>query len=411
MFTRKIRSDHRRRAVVGVLVAVCMIVLVGFASFSIDMGYIYVSHGEMQAAVDAAALAGVSAPPESQSLAVARATEVSGANVVAGHPVVAGTLQVEVGYWEARTSSFSLPIGDELAAPNAVHVIGGRTEIPTFFAGVFGVNHTDVWRAATANHGGGRCAGIWGLNGLDGDGSLVTDSYDSSVGVYGPGNIYFNGDVCSDRNIVLEGGVTIGGDVMYGQGHDLTISGSSYSIYGVTAEHNRSVEIPSFDMAEAAANNDNGTIGLTKRNRDPFDGSPWNLYVTGNDNLTLAGGTYYFTSALVDGRATLTVTEPTVLYISGSATFTGGGVVNTSNDPKNLIIYSTGANLTIDGSAGFYGSIIAPATTVTFTGGSSIFGTILAGYMELFGDTQIHVDSEAVRQWFGVGPEAPVLVE
>ena len=203
----------------------------------------------------------------------------------------------------------------------------------------------------------------------------------------------------------------IGGDAMYGYGYDLTISGNSYKIYGVTSEQNRSVTIPEIDMLAASLFNDNLTIGLTDKNRDPFAGSPWDLVVTGNDSLTLDPGTYYFTSAAIGGRATLTVTGPTTIYVDGDATFTGGGIVNATQVPTNLTIYSTGSTITVDGSAGFYGSIVAPGTAVSFEGTADIYGTVMARVLTLFGNTEIHVDSDAVRQLYGIGPIAPVLVQ
>ena len=255
------------------------------------------------------------------------------------------------------------------------------------------------------------CAGIWGLEGVNGDGNLLTDSYDSNAGAYAPGNIYLNGDLCSNQDIVLQGNVSIGGDAMYGFGYSLTTYGSSYDIYGVTTEQNGNVPIPGIDMVAAAASNDNLTIGLTDKGNDPFGGTQWDFVVTGNDSLTIAAGTYYMTSALVDGKAKVIVTGPTTLYISGPAEFTGGGIINATQDPKNLIIYSTGPTIALKGGAAFYGAIVAPQTVVTFVGGSDFFGTVMGRFVDLQGDTQIHVDSGVVRDLFAVGPEAPVLVE
>ncbi len=404
------RRQTRRRGFVAPFVAISLIALFGITALTVDVGYIYVTQGEMQAAMDAAALAGASAVQETGELAVQRAKALAATNVVALERIKNHEVTVDVGYWEAGTRTFSAtsPTG---AAPNAARVIGRRTGIPLFFAAILGQAHTDVGRFATAVSGGGICLGIWGLDLLDADGDITTDSYDSSAGAYGAGNIYNNGDICSDRNIELEGGVEIGGDAMYGYGYDLTISGNSYRIYGVTSEQNRSVTIPEIDMLAASLINDNLTIGLTDKNRDPFAGSPWDLVVTGNDSLTLNPGTYYFTSAAIGGRATLTVTGPTTIYVDGDATFTGGGIVNATQVPTNLTIYSTGTTMTVDGSAGFYGSIVAPETTVNFAGTADIYGTVMARVLTLFGNTQIHVDSDAVRQLYGIGPIAPVLVQ
>lgn len=408
-------EDPRRRGVTAVLVAVTFTALLGCAALTVDMGYVFVAHGDMQCAVDASALAGATGAPISDQLATSRAQSTGSANRVTVSALARDEIHVQVGYWNSHSNggTFSLPDGTEAARPNAARVFGARPGISLFFAGILGHHHVDIAKAATAIYGGGICAGMWGLNGVSADGNIFTDSYDSSVGVYGPGNIDLNGDLCSDQAVTLDGGVDIGGDVMYGFDYDLTISGQGYTIHGGTGPQNRSVSVPTIDMITAAANNDNATIPLTDlHNRDPFGGTTWDLTnVTGQDTLTLIAGTYYLTSAQLAGGAQIIVTGPTTFYIDGPADFSGGGLINPTQDPANLIIYSTGPTLTIDGGAGFYGAVIAPNTTVRFYGGSQIYGTVMAGFLDLRGATQIHVDSDVVRDIFGVGPEAPILVE
>lgn len=406
-------QDSRRHGVAAVFVAVTMTTLLGCAALSVDMGYIFVSHAEMQAAVDAGALAGATGAPIGDSLAISRAKNTAGANQVAISRLAQDETHVEIGYWNANGSAFSLPTGLEVARPNAARVVGTKSGIPLFFAVLLGHSTIDISKAATAIYGGGICAGMWGLNGVNGNGNIYTDSYDSSAGAYGPGNIYLNGDLCSDQDMFLDGGVDIGGDVMYGIDYDLTISGQSYTIQGSTGPQTGSVPVPTIDMITAAALNDNATIPQTDlHNRDPFGGTTWDLAnVTGQDTLTLNGGTYYLTSALLAGQAQIIVTGPTTFYIDGPAEFSGGGLINATQDPGNLTIYSTGLTLTISGNAAFYGAVIAPNATVTFTGTSEIYGTVMAGFLDLQGDTEIHVDSNVVNDIFGVGPEAPVLVQ
>ena len=176
-------------------------------------------------------------------------------------------------------------------------------------------------------------------------------------------------------------------------------------------DHRGQLTPPDFDIGAAEASNDNASIGLTNKGRDPFDGSPWDLVVTGNDGLTLPAGTFYFTSALIDGQATVNITGPTTIFISGPATLTGGGLVNVTQDPKDLIIYSTGTTMTVDGNAGFYGGIVAPYAEVTLTGTSEYFGTIIARVLNMFGTTNIHVDEELAFSLTGVDPRVPLLVQ
>lgn len=403
------RSD-RRRGVVAPLVVVTLVVILGCAALAVDIGHICVANEEMQDAMDASALAGASGLYETDGTARSRAIHYAANNKVAGHPVSASESDVIIGFWEGSTQTFFPFAGGEPTAPNAVHTIGTRPDLPLFFARFMGYSKTRVMKDAVATSGSGTCAGIWGLELIDGDGNLITDSYDSTLGAYGNDNIRAHGDICSNKNIVLEGGVEIHGDAMNGEDHSLTTFGSSFSVWGVMGAHQGHMDAPPFDITVIEANNDNATIGLTAKGNDPFGGSPWNFVVTGNDSLTLPEGTFYFTSALVDGQATVTVTGPTTIYLSGPAAFTAGGLINVTQDPKNLIIYSTGPTITIDGSAGFYGGIVAPQTEVTLTGTSDIYGTIMAGVLNMFGTTNIHVDEQLVFDLFGIEPKVPLLV-
>ncbi len=407
------RQAPRRRAVVAVYVAMSLVVLLGFASLTVDVGHIYVARAQMQDAVDAGALAGASGVIISDEVATSRAQTMAGANSMLGTALGTAEIQVQVGYWESNGNLFSLPDGTEVAQPNAVRVVGARPEIPLFFATILGHDTTSVTKAATAIHGGGICAGIWSMHRIHAMGHVSTDSYDSSEGAYGTGNIYLNGDLCSDQDVDLDGDVNIGGDVMYGPYYDLTINGGAYSIAGVTGPQNRPFPIPTIDMIAAAANNDNDTIPRTDvQNRDPFGAWPWHLWnVRGSDTLTLNGGTYYLNSVTLESSAQIIITGPTTFYIDGPADFSGNGILNATQDPSNLTIYSTGPLLTISGNATFYGAVIAPNTDVVFGGNSQIYGTVLAHSVKFTGNIEIHVDTNLVNDLFGVGLGAPVLVE
>jgi hypothetical protein len=400
-----------RRAVAFAFVVISLVMLLSFVALAVDAGYIYVSRSQMQWAADAAALAGASMLEEGETHVRARAVECAESNKVAGSHVTDQEVTVTIGNWEWSDRAFSPATGAEVITPNAVRVEGVRTDVPLFLAPVMGIDTTDLNRDATALVGSGVCAGIWGLEGVTGDGTILTDSYDSQEGGYGAGPIYPNGDICSCQGVALAGDVEIRGDVMHGEGHSVTTSGSAYSIWGVVAEHQCGAVVPPFDMADAAIHNDNLTIGLTDRGHDPFGGSPWDLVVTGNDNLTLMGGKYYFTSAVIDGRATLTIAGPTTIYLSGPSEFTGNGVTNLSQDPADLIIYSTGATMALSGTAGFYGAVIAPATDIELVGTGDYYGTILGRTLDMDGTAVIHVDESLVSQLFGLEAVSPVLVE
>ena len=282
-----IPKSTARRGVAVVFTMVTLTLLIGFAALAIDVGYMYSVQAELQKAADASVLAGATQLhdyPEVIDIAQAYAKR----NYPNSGTILAES-DIEVGNWSQRSSTFAAG-----AIPNnAVRVLARRAEVNSnpvqmFFASIIGISKADLGAHAVALTGGARCAGIWGLEGITGNGDISTDSYRSDDGFYGAGNIYANGDLCSNQDIALEGNVTIWGDVMYGPGYGLSTSGNSYYISGDRRELCCQVEAPTFDIDEIMANNDNDSIGLTDRNRDPFQGNPWNLVVTGNDNLTLA---------------------------------------------------------------------------------------------------------------------------
>ncbi len=290
-------------------------------------------------------------------------------------------------------------------------MVGERGEVPLFFAGILGVNSTRLIKGATAIQGGGHCLGIWGLEGITGSGDVTTDSYDFRLGGYAGWNIHANGDICSCADIRLGGNTQILGDAIYGEGYDLTLVGSSYEIWGLVAEQDCNFTPPEIDMAGAVADNDNDTIGLTDDGDNPFRGSPGSIFLSGNDNLTLAPGKYYFTSVRIVSLATLTITGPTEIYISGTADFGGGGIINPTGIPGNLKIYLTGSTATFSGGSDFYGAIIAPETDLRFLGDSSYYGVLIGKTLDFRGTTNIHVEESLVADLFGLESVAPILVE
>ena len=400
-----------RRATVAPLVAVMLVVLLGFASLAVDVGYIYGARGEMQRTADASALAGASALLLGPTSVHDRAIETGVQNSIFQDSVTPDELSVVIGHWEAYSQVFTESGEGDPVTPNAVHVIGTRQNMPLFFAGVFGFNETDVQKEAIALLGSGQCAGIWGLEGIIAEGSIVTDSYDSSEGLYGSGSIHPNGDICSCQDIDVFGSVEIHGDAMYGEDYGFYPSGGAWEVWGVIDDHECGV--PSFDadFDGAAVYNDNDTIGLTENGNDPFGGSPWDLYIDGNDSLTLAGGTYYFTSATLTGQGTLYIAGPTTIFVTGPADFSGGGIFNSSQDPSDLVIYCSGPTVTLRGGSGFYGAVIAPDSDIHLVGTSDFYGTLLGRTLHMEGDTMIHVDETLVWDIFGIDPEAPVLVK
>ncbi|MBJ6751044.1 TadE/TadG family type IV pilus assembly protein [Geomonas anaerohicana] len=140
-------KKRNERGFALVYIALMIVVLVGFVSLAVDMGYMYVAKGQLQNAADAAALAGAAMNLSVPTDVKAKAKEFAAANKAAGDPVVITDDDVTVGNWEAKTSTFTAPPLPSGKVVNAVKVVARRTEagataaeqgrVHTFFGNIF----------------------------------------------------------------------------------------------------------------------------------------------------------------------------------------------------------------------------------------------------------------------------------
>ncbi len=143
------RAKKRRRGVITVLAAVFFVVMMAMIAFAVDVGYLGLAKTQLQAAADAAALAGAATAPQSRADMEAAAKGIATSNTVGGRPVQLASNDIEYGTWNATTRSFT----PSAAAGNAVRVTartdannGGQTAM--FFGRLFGV--AGVSQAASA---------------------------------------------------------------------------------------------------------------------------------------------------------------------------------------------------------------------------------------------------------------------
>ncbi|MHC4611215.1 MAG: hypothetical protein ACYS7M_12795, partial [Planctomycetota bacterium] len=218
-------------------------------------------------------------------------------------------------------------------------------------------SETNVEREAVA-YNPGPCGGIWGLEDVTVPGNPMTDSFDSTEGLgYSEFSAKSNGDICSGGPVTVGGSVDINGDVMAAPGYPVIQHGGALDISGAVTQWSGKLRVPAVEFGDVATNNDNGTIGLTDNGNDAFSGS--GLFIAAEDNLTLAPGTYFFDSvgfgkhAGVKAPGSLTVTGPTAIYLTGDFDITGSGTINSTGDPHDLTILSSGSRVMITGNAQF----------------------------------------------------------
>jgi hypothetical protein len=82
------------------------------------------------------------------------------------------------------------------------------------------------------------------------------------------------------------------------------------------------------------------------------------------------------------------------LYVGGTTSISGGGVVNGTGSPANFSYNGLSSNSTLrySGAADFIGTINAPEANVIFTGNSSVYGAIICNTFTGTGNSGIHYD-------------------
>jgi len=362
-------KPKRRRGAIAVLAAICLIVIIVFLAFSIDLGYIAVTESKLQNAADAAAMSGARALPDREAT-INAAIEWAEKNTTAGHDLnLVRTEDVELGTWDEDTATFTVLLEDSNVVPDAVRVTCWRhtergNSLPLFFASILGTENANVAASAIAQDKGGSCGGIMALekvylNDRQVGRASYTDSYNSKKGGYNPASPGDKGDVCTNGHLTLNGSSFVNGDASWWeQAKDPKAIESQVS--GELASFEEQIDFPEIDPGNAGTINDNDTIpqsdnGLQPLNNGVFqlgdpppikrkkDGPPYEPDpATADDRIELSPGTYYFTELILAQGAEITIRGPTYIYVEGTIDLRYGGIINETKMPVNLQIYPMG---------------------------------------------------------------------
>jgi cytoskeletal protein CcmA (bactofilin family) len=227
-----------------------------------------------------------------------------------------------------------------------------------------------------------------GIDFVNLDDRVVVDSYDSAQGDYDPltagakGDIKSNGDINLDTNNIVEGSVQAGGDVTLG--FDTNITGPI----------NDGVSPTTFIAVNTSyqPTNSNDT-GISPPGA--YDSGTRNLFVA--NTVTLDPGTYYFNRINLNAGATLEISGPVIIYMTGPMHAVGGGMINTSKNPANLLIFSSasGSNaIELDAGTGeFYGAVYLLDGEFDIDDSNwKFYGSIIAKEVDIDDDVEVHYD-------------------
>ncbi len=387
-----VQPRHRRRSRSGIaltLLAVLFLVLLSFVVLGVDTSLFLTQRAELQVAATAAAAGAALDLPDGATDTALRLAE---ANMPAAqHGSVLTGSGVEIGYWSESTRVF-IPSGTPV---NAVRVTTSKSSasgnaVPWLFGQLLGRQDVDLSASATAALLPELPGAIGSTGSISMSGNASTDSYDSTQGPYNPATAGDGGDVVADGSISIGGSATINGDV---RGGSVTSSGGA-TVTGSTSPLRRSLDFPSVDTTEAAINNDNDALPLYEQGNklvSPLDGDR-NFSLSSGVAYGIPQGTYYFNDLKLSGQASLSVTGPTTIYLTGNLDTSGGDVINATEDPNNLRILMTGGTAVINASVDWYGLLYAPDSEVTINGSGDVYGAIIGEEVKFSGTGDIHFD-------------------
>mgnify|MGYP000371466788 CR=1 FL=1 len=142
------RRRRQRKGAIAVLAAVALIIMVSMLAFALDIGFISSVRTDMQAAVDAGALAGAGELFNGEQSAERVAKRFVLVNAQTRPDVTTNQIvtDVEVGHWDRGLRSFT----EDRLPLNAVKVVSDRVDTPLFFGKIFNQHDFDMRASAIA---------------------------------------------------------------------------------------------------------------------------------------------------------------------------------------------------------------------------------------------------------------------
>ena len=251
--------------------------------------------------------------------------------------------------------------------------------------------------------------------------NIVVDSYDSTDptkstnGLYDPAKRQENGDIATDGQLIEAGNARIYGDVATNAG---IVSGAA-NITGIERTDFYQEPIPVGAPSWSTWNSSPSLVtGTTTINADATKGSAASRYtlssisLSGNKTLTVAGnpnGSQTYIEIYVTGDISVSgtgqiVVQPGVtatIYFAGNVDISGNGVLNSNNQPSDLMLYGiqpptdTSEHVSIGGNSQITASVYAPGHDVTVNGGGTnghVYGSVVGKTVTMTGVSNLHYD-------------------
>jgi cytoskeletal protein CcmA (bactofilin family) len=223
-------------------------------------------------------------------------------------------------------------------------------------------------------------SGVVGLDSVDIGGTADVLGAAASVFSNGPISIY--------------GSAVVDGDVS-----SATSVSVSATVTGAITDTADPISVPDYsaDMAAAAASNDNASFSYISGNTLSVSGRP--------GSVSMPAGVYYLEDIRVNSRKALDPAGSVIIYLNGPATINGGASIG------DLTIISLAPDrIRINGNSTSSMHIFAPYAEVQVNGTADFEGTILGREVNVSGTGQIITTDSVGDLWpIGCGASLPTL--
>jgi hypothetical protein len=218
-----------------------------------------------------------------------------------------------------------------------------------------------------------------------------------------------NGDVLSNRDIVLNARATVFGDALPGPGHSVTFATDSY----VSGSTTPSLDLFTFDPVQVPSIASTGPLTVpdnTVHSLPPGAYGFGDLSVGKNARLAVKGPAQIvctnFTGGKL-GRLVIDATEgPVTIYVQGTYKHMSGfeSVAAPGSPLAVAFMLAAPQDVTFPASTKIRGAYYGPETNFTFTSDNEVWGAIAANRIDMSNDMKFHFDESLMDHWSNSDP-------
>jgi len=390
------RNNRNRAGLSLIWAMIVMTAMCGMASLAADYGRVQVAKMELLRAADAAARAAAGTLANGGTAAVNAAISIASQNLCDGTPVVVASTDVQIGYWDEFSRTFT-PQNINSANANAARVVVSRTAakgnaLPLIFGKILGAKTCDVHSEAIAMVS-PPYPGYVGIKLTRCFNTTNFDSYDSNLGPYSASNHSDKGVLIGVKDLWLHDNCTVRGEAHWGPTGSLTKDPGATCSPGPLTMKAWTQNYPPVNLGNVPSINDNAKL-------TPYFKSN-TLNVPKGATVTYPGGTYYMTSITLGAGSTVFFSGATTIYLDGKANIEGN-LSHTSYRPYLLKIKVAGTGGVHINAGNTYAYIYAPEGDVHSHQTGQNFGSVICSLLCWRQVAQGHYDT-------GAGPGGDIV--